>query len=31
MAENALKDACAPGNPRDVTLEETIEIFREAL
>ena len=31
MAENALKDACAPGNPRDVNLEETIEIFREAL
>ena len=30
MAENALKDACAGTNPRDVTLEDTIAIFKEA-
>ncbi len=31
MAANALKDACAPGNPREVSLEETINIYKEAL
>ncbi len=31
MAENALKDACAPGNPLDVTLEDTIEIYKAAM
>ena len=31
MAENALKDACAGTNPIEVTLEETIGIFKEAL
>ena len=31
MAENALKDACAGTNPRNVTLEETIALYKEAL
>ena len=31
MAENALKDVCAGTNPREVTLEDTIAIYKEAL
>lgn len=31
MAKNALADACAPGNPRAVTLEDTVAIFKAAL
>ncbi|MCF7791777.1 MAG: iron-containing alcohol dehydrogenase [Victivallales bacterium] len=31
MAENAMKDACAPANPRSATLEEIIEIYKSAL
>lgn len=31
MAENALLDACAPGNPIDVKLEEAIAIYKAAL
>ncbi len=31
MAENALIDACAPGNPLDVTLEDAIEIYKAAM
>ena len=31
MAENALKDACAGTNPRNITLEETIALYKEAL
>lgn len=30
MAENALKDVCAGTNPRSVTLEDTIAIYKEA-
>ena len=30
MAENALKDVCAGTNPREVTLEDTIAIYKEA-
>lgn len=30
MAENALKDACAGTNPRPVTLEETIALYKTA-
>ncbi len=31
MAENALKDVCAGTNPREVTLEDTIALYKEAL
>jgi len=31
MAENALVDACAGGNPRQVSLEETIELYSAAM
>ncbi|MGM9924790.1 MAG: iron-containing alcohol dehydrogenase [Bacillus sp. (in: firmicutes)] len=31
LAENALKDACAPGNPFMPTKEETIAMFKEIL
>jgi len=31
LAENSLKDACAPGNPFMPTKEETIEMFKEIL
>ncbi len=31
MAENALLDACAGGNPRSVSLEETIELYKAAM
>ncbi|NME66773.1 iron-containing alcohol dehydrogenase [Flammeovirga aprica] len=31
MAENALKDICAPGNPRKVTIEDAVELFKEAM
>lgn len=31
MAKNALADVCTGGNPRDVTLEETIAIYKEAM
>ena len=27
IAEDALKDVCTPGNPRDTSLEEIIEIY----
>ncbi len=30
MAENALKDVCAGTNPREVTLEDTIALYKEA-
>ena len=30
MAENALKDVCAGANPRKVTLEDTIALYKEA-
>ncbi len=31
LAENALKDACAPGNPFMPTKEQTIDMFKEIL
>ncbi|RKQ32504.1 iron-containing alcohol dehydrogenase [Oceanobacillus halophilus] len=31
LAENSLKDACAPGNPFMPTKEETIEMFKEII
>ncbi len=31
MAKNALVDVCAGGNPKEVTLEDTINIFKSAL
>lgn len=31
LAENSMKDACAPGNPFTPTKEEVIEMFREIL
>lgn len=31
MAKNALADVCTGGNPRDVTLEDTIAIYKTAL
>lgn len=31
LAENSLKDACAPGNPFMPTKEQTIEMFKEIL
>lgn len=31
MAELALQDPCAPGNPRDMTLEDAIEIYKSAM
>ncbi|WP_405575951.1 iron-containing alcohol dehydrogenase [Winogradskyella sp. Asnod2-B02-A] len=31
MAHNAIQDVCTGGNPREVTIEDTIEIYRLAL
>ncbi|PWG05129.1 iron-containing alcohol dehydrogenase [Polaribacter aquimarinus] len=31
MSENALADVCTGGNPREVNLEETMEIYAEAM
>lgn len=30
LAKQAINDACTPGNPRDVTVEDIIEIYQEA-
>jgi lactaldehyde reductase len=30
LAQSAIKDACTPGNPRDVTVEEIEALFRKA-
>ena len=30
LANQAIKDACTPGNPRDVTVEDIIAIYKEA-
>ena len=30
LAEKAMQDPCKPGNPRDVTKEEFVELFRQA-
>ncbi|MBS7577679.1 MULTISPECIES: lactaldehyde reductase [unclassified Enterococcus] len=31
IAEDALRDVCTPGNPRDTTLEEIIELYQSLL
>ena len=31
LAEKAMEDPCKPGNPRDVTKEDFIRLFREAM
>ena len=31
LAEKAMNDPCKPGNPREVTKEDFIELFREAM
>ncbi|MHB9094680.1 MAG: L-threonine dehydrogenase, partial [Eubacteriales bacterium] len=31
MAENAMKDACSLTNPRKATLEDVIQIYKNAL
>ena len=30
LAEKAMQDPCKPGNPRDVTKEDFVELFRQA-
>ena len=30
LAEQAINDACTPGNPRDVTVEDILNIYKEA-
>lgn len=30
LAKQAINDACTPGNPRDVTVEDIIEIYKQA-
>ena len=31
LAESAIADACTPGNPRDVTKEEIVAIYKSIL
>lgn len=31
LAESAFADVCTPGNPRDVTLEQILELYKQAL
>jgi lactaldehyde reductase len=31
LAEQAINDVCTPGNPRDVTIEEIIELYKKVL
>ena len=31
LAQKAMEDPCKPGNPRDVSKEEFIELFRKAM
>lgn len=31
LATDALADACYPGNPREVTKEQVIELFRKLM
>ena len=31
IAKDALNDVCTPGNPRDTTLEEIIELYRSLM
>ena len=30
LAKQAINDACTPGNPRDVTVEDIIKIYESA-
>ena len=30
LAKQAINDACTPGNPREVTVEDLINIYKEA-
>jgi lactaldehyde reductase len=31
LAKKAIKDACTPGNPREVTVEDIMKIYKEAM
>ncbi len=31
LAEQALADVCTPGNPRDVTLEDIVSLYKKCL
>ena len=31
LADKAMEDPCKPGNPREVTKEDFIELFKEAM
>ena len=31
LAESAYKDACRPGNPRDTSVEEIIELYKSLM
>jgi lactaldehyde reductase len=31
LAKDALADACYPGNPREATLEQVVEMFRKLI
>ncbi len=31
LADKAMKDSCKPGNPREVTKQDFIELFRKAM
>ena len=31
LAAQAFEDVCTPGNPRDVTLEEIVELYNKVL
>ena len=31
LAEQAINDVCTPGNPRDVKIEEIIELYKKVL
>jgi lactaldehyde reductase len=31
LAEQAIADVCTPGNPRDVTKEDIIDLYRQVL
>ena len=31
LADKAMADACMPGNPREVTKEDFIKLFKEAM
>jgi len=31
LAQQAIEDVCTPGNPRDVTLEDIVELYKKVL